>query len=522
MKFLPILVLAVLAGCSKPADDTRRILLYQSPMHPWVTSDKPGSCTICGMALVPVYEGGAGVEVGGLSLADVSLDALGVRTGVVEERELRETLRFSGFLEDDENIHRIVAAFYDGRVEEIFVEHVGQHVEKGAPLASLYSPELLYVVREYQRAVADRNDAVARNAGQRLIQFGLTVDQLRTLPKAADGNFAVKLLAPISGTVLTRNVYRGQYIKTGEPLFELGNLSRLWFHAEVYERDIGVIRLGQKAVITSASAPGRVFEGVVTFVDPNFDMVTRSTKVRIEVDNPLAEPGGLRRVLPHRASAEAHLDVVLGRALAVPRSAILRDGRREVAYVEVGPGRFEQRTVEVGRGTREFLEVLGGVKAGEKVVSEGNLLIDAEAQLRDGGAPAKAGTDNPSAFLAQMAAVSAALANDDAAGAVAAAGHLAHLVRDLPEAPGDLPELAGSDLRELRGRFFPWSSFAVAHAAKLRGEGGEPGVHVFECPMAGGAFDGAPDVVRWVQVSAQAANPFFGAAMRECGQEVKP
>ena len=150
---------------------------------------------------------------------------------------------------------------------------------------------------------------------------------------------------------MTKKALKGQYIKTGEPLFEMGDLSRLWFHAEVYERDLPDIRLGQKAILRTPTVPGREFEGVVTFIDPNFDPRTRSTKVRIEVDNPLAEGDarGLPRVLPHRAYAEADIIARLGEALVVPRSAVLRDGRRSIVYVESASGEYEQRAVKTGR-----------------------------------------------------------------------------------------------------------------------------------------------------------------------------
>ena len=323
-----LLALALLVSCTKREDEGPKVRFYQSPMHPWITSDKPGNCTICGMALVPVYEGQAAMETreGVISLNPRSIDVLAVTTVPVRRLELTKSLRFSGILEDDENIHRVIAAFYDGRIDQIYIEHVGKYVEKGQPLAAIYSPELLYVVREYQNAVrGGGNDSVARNSAQRLVQFGLSPEQVAILAKRPDNVFTIDLLAPISGTVLTKKALKGQYIKTGEPLFEMGDLSRLWFHAEVYERDLPDIRIGQKAVLRTPTVPGREFEGVVTFIDPNFDPRTRSTKVRVEVDNPLAEGDarGLLRVLPHRAYAEAEITARLGEALVVPRSAVL-------------------------------------------------------------------------------------------------------------------------------------------------------------------------------------------------------
>ena len=515
---------------------------YQSPMHPWITSDKPGNCTICGMALVPIYEGEAAMESkeGVVSLNPRSVNVLAVTTVPVRRFELTKSLRFSGILEDDENIHRVIAAFYDGRIDQIYVEHVGKHVEKGQPLAAIYSPELLYVVREFQNAMRGGDASVARNSAQRLVQYGLSAEQVAGLAKQPDNVFTIDLLAPISGTVVTKKALKGQYIKTGEPLFEMGDLSRLWFHAEVYERDLPDIRLGQKAVLRTPTVPGREFEGVVTFIDPNFDPKTRSTKVRIEVDNPPAEGDarGLPRVLPHRAYAEADITARLGEALVVPRSAVLRDGRRSIVYVESASGEYEQRAVKTGRVGDEGIEILEGVKDGERVVAQGNLMIDAEAQLRGSTAPAQAVSSLRAPvgeeFLRQLARVSEGLASDDAVAAVKAGQRLHELAAAIPEteeAQVDqvlarlkaIPKNpAGSDLKALRQSFLPWSLAGADLALALERGGQNPEVKVFECPMTGDSFPGAPSKAKWVQSGSEIRNPYLGAEMLSCGAEVKP
>lgn len=536
------LSLALVASCSKPQDQGRKVKMYQSPMHPWITSDKPGNCTICGMALVPVYEGESGMQVeeGIIALNPRSIDVLAVTTVPVRRLELTKSLRFSGILEDDENIHRIIAAFYDGRIDDIYVEHVGQYVEKGQRLAAIYSPELLYVVREYQNSMRSGDPTVARNSAQRLVQYGLSPEQVAALAKKAENVFTIDLLAPISGTVLTKKAFKGQYIKTGEPLFEMGNLSRLWFHAEVYERDLPDIRIGQKAILRTPTVPGREFEGVVTFVDPNFDPRTRSTKVRIEVDNPPAsgEGQGLTRVLPHRAYAEAEIIAHLGKGLVVPRSAVLRDGRRSVVYVEQSSGEYEQRAVRAGRVGDEGIEILEGLKDGERVVAHGNLMIDAEAQLRGSVAATQAmsALSKPigDEFLEQLAQVSEGLAADDAVAAIKAGQRLRELaaalgetgeaqidqllarLKDIPKNPG------GSDLKALRQSFLPWSTAGADLALALKRGGQAPEITVFECPMTGDSFPGAPSKAKWVQSGSDIRNPYFGAEMLSCGAEIKP
>ncbi len=544
-----LLGVAALLGCSKPVPDERTVSFYQSPMHPWITSEKPGNCTICGMALVPVYEGEKGLDPGGgiVPLSEASANVLDVATVPVRRIDMKKTLRFSGILEDDENLHRVIAAYYDGRIDQIQVNHAGQYIEKGRPLASIYSPELLYVVREFQNAMRGGNNAIARNAAQRLVQYGLSSEQVAGLAKQPDTVYTIDLLSPISGTVVTKRASKGQYIKTGEMLFEMGDLSRLWFHAEVYERDLPDIRMGQKAVLRSPTVPGREFEGVVTFIDPNFDARTRSTKVRIEVENPEAAPdsGGLRRLLPHRAYAEADLTADLGPALVVPRSAVLRDGRRSVAYVEKSEGRYEQRSVKTGRVGDEGIEIVDGLSEGERVVSEGNLMIDAEAQLRHGtGVPERVPTQpkpataaapsQTKAFLDQLAMVSEALASDDTVAAVNAGRSLHALAEVLPASSdpavdesivrlrGLVQNPGGSDLKAVRRSFLPWSLAGSELALALARTGRDPGVRVFVCPMTGDSFPGAPAEARWVQTGEDVRNPYLGSEMLSCGGQVPP
>ena len=412
---------------------------------------------------------------GVVSLNPRSVNVLAVTTVPVRRFELTKSLRFSGILEDDENIHRVIAAFYDGRIDQIYVEHVGKHVEKGQPLAAIYSPELLYVVREFQNAMRGGDASVAKNSAQRLVQYGLSAEQVASLGKQPDNVFTIDLLAPISGTVVTKKALKGQYIKTGEPLFEMGDLSRLWFHAEVYERDLPDIRLGQKAILELRRCRVANLKAWSRLSIRISIRRTRSTKVRIEVDNPLAESDarGLPRVLPHRAYAEADIIARLGEALVVPRSAVLRDGRRSIAYVESASGEYEQRAVKTGRVGDEGIEILEGLKDGERVVAQGNLMIDAEAQLRSSAAPAQpvSALRAPvgEEFLRQLARVSEGLAADDAVAAVKAGQSLQELAAAIPEtgeAQVDqvlarlkaIPKNpAGSDLKALRQTFLPWS-----------------------------------------------------------------
>lgn len=553
-----LLLAALLAGCGKPdSADDRKVRFYQSPMHPWIKSDAPGNCTICGMDLVPVYEGEEGVETDSKTvlLPKSTIQVIQVGTARVKRGTLQRTLRLAGVIDDDAGRHRMVAAFFEGRIEKPFIEQVGEEVRKGQPLAEIYSPELLYVVREYQRARAGRDRSVYDVAARRLIQFGLTPDQLEGIAVQSPDRYGIDLLSPITGTVIKRHVNQGQYVKTGDLLFELGDFSKMWFHATAYESDLPFLHLGQKAEVSTPAAPGATFEGVVTLIDPNFDPMTRSTTIRIEVANPLVRsPRGERRALPHQAFGEASLVAEAGEGLLVPRSAVLDTGRRVVAYVDKGEGRFERRDLQViARGDEQVL-IASGLAEGERVVTQGGLLLDAESQMKDSGGDSalpdlSVVSNSPSSatkipshpldnILTAIAGVGEALAADDLAASQKAVESLhapipsGTLSADVQSALAEVEKTrhltggAGS-LAEARAAYLPLSEAASALVLALQKERvGAGEFFVFACPMTETAFPGAPAKAHWIQKQEPLRNPWFGAAMAECGavvlQEARP
>ncbi|MEO6848757.1 MAG: efflux RND transporter periplasmic adaptor subunit [Chthoniobacterales bacterium] len=544
---IPILLGALLLGsCSRPKEtgDERKIKFYQSPMHPWITSDKPGNCTICGMQLVPVYAGeeAKAADPRRITLQPGTAQILNVATTEVHQAPLIKSLRLSGEIEDNDTMHRVVTAFFDGRIDETYVDHVGEAVKQGQPLADIYSPDLLYVVREYQEAFRSGNRAAAENAGKRLIQYGLTPDQVGRMAQKSPDKYGIDLLSPITGTIITRSIYPGQYVKKGDQLFSLGDFSTMWFHAQVYESDLPWIHIGEDATLTTPAAPGKTFAGKVTFIDPNFDPATRSTNVRIEVPNPLVEtPWGTRRELPHRAFGDAVVTVNLGNAILVPRSAVLDTGRRQVVYVEEKGG-YVRRDVKVGRRGEKDVEILQGVSPGERVVLSGNLLIDAESILATGGESMPSALAEPNKTIGTpfqplidvVEKMSTALAADDV-------NAFNVQIKDFPRALSSLPALSNGalavrsdavrgtghllpakNLEEARKEFLPFSDAVSALVLELKKQGAMTDASVLQCPMSASLYKGAPPDARWIQATFPIKNPFFGAQMLDCGTEVKP
>jgi len=518
MKHILAIVLLLVAGCSPQAgNDAKAIKSYRCPMHTWITSDKPGKCTICGMDLVPVGEGDESkmAAPGTVTLMPSSSQILGVATAPVRKGALEKTIRLSGIIDDDDTKHTIISAFFDGRIDKVFVDHVGEDISKDQPLAQIYSPELLYIVKEFQSSARrGQQDPVASVSRQRLIQFGLTPSEVEKLAVAQGAGYGIDLRSPMKGTLVTRNVYPGKFVKAGEMLFEVADYSVMWFHAKVYEQDLGWIETGAKASIETPAAPGREFEGKTTLIDPSFDPITRSTQVRIEVPNPeTGASSGWERLLPHKAYGEARISAKKDNVLVMPRAAVLDTGSRTVAYVDEGGGNYQRRDVTIGWRGDNDVEVLSGLAEGDKVVTQGNLMIDAEAQIAhadpvdppsDPKKPAGATGSVDQARLDALAGSAAALARDDLAAFNAGAS------------AWGLTKPAAS-LAEARAAFYKAVSPAVDEV--LRQPGSK--FKVYECPMAGTAFPGAPQTMRWIQQSGPLRNPWLGKMMAECGEEVE-
>ena len=548
-----IVTAGLLAGCgkSKPADtkSERKVLYYQSAMHPWIKSDKPGRCTVCGMELTPIYDGESGTASDGdmISLSASSIRVLNVQTMEVKTQALTKTLTVAGTIDDDDAKHRVLSAYVPGRIEKLHVSYVGAEVKAGEPLAEFYSPMLLQAEREYRVATGELRDAV----GTRLRQMGLSDEQIKALLGKSATQLMSQILSPVSGTVVEKKVYAGQYVQEGERLFEIADVSTMWFQFRAYEQDLPWIRAGQKVVISTPSLPGKSVTGVVKFIDPNLDEATRSTKVRVELENPLVDG---RRLFSHRLYADGVVHLDAPETLAAPRSAIIQTGPQAIAFVDQGGGGYARRVLKLGRHGDQVIEVLDGIAAGDKVVVNGNLLLDGQAEMNRSYASHPMHSDDTNAapafpaltgeqrkvvkdFLALADSLTTSLSADDVKefNAQAAKTHVTTpalltafegtnawqaLLRPI-EKVGHLS--AAENLKAARKAFHPFSEATVALAQALRRADKEfASVKVFRCPMTKDAFPGAPNRADWLQLKPEVRNPWFGAEMLDCGSEVKP
>ncbi len=526
------------------ASAERKVLYYQSAMHPWIKSDKPGRCTICGMELTPVYEGEKGLDESGggkvVSLTQNQIQVLHVQTSEAKIRPLVRILSVAGVIDDNSMRHRVLSAYVDGRIDKLHVNYLGAEVTEGQPLAEFYSPSLLQAEREYRQLSGE----LKKNTALRLRQMGLNPAQIELLDQKPADSLTSQILSPISGTVVSQSVYEGQYVTTGQQLFEIADFSTMWFNFRAYEQDMPWIKTGLTVRVTTPSLPGKTYTGKITFIDPNFDEATRSTQVRVDLDNPLVNG---KRELLHRLYADGLVELEAPSVLTVPRSAVIETGSEAVVYIEQSGGAYEHTVLKTGRRGDALVEVLSGLKEGDKVVTNGNLLIDGQAEMnRAFMTPTE--TETPVAkhvglnadqkksiadFIKVADAMSAALATDNLAAfntasksAMDTTGAMVDLLKPNVE---HLEALEKSrhfhgfdDIKSARTAFHTFTVAATTALEPLRKAGETPDFQIYECGMVDKAVPDVPKKARWIQTGGRTlANPFFGSEMSDCGEEIK-
>jgi membrane fusion protein, copper/silver efflux system len=518
--FLPLFSFA---HAAEPAAASSAVAahVYQCPMHPWIKSDHPGKCTICGMDLVAVTAASENAPAGVITLSPSAITTIGVQTATVARQPLTRTVRVGGRIDDDDTRHRILSARVPGRVEKLFLTFVGEPVEADAPLATIWSPEVLSAERVFVERIKSGGlaySASERSASREQLQLlGLSPADIAHLEQTLEPSAIVTVRAPEAGTVVSKSVYEGQYVQASDRLFEIGDFSRMWFVFDAFAQDIPWLHVGQTVEVTTQAVPGEIIRAPIAFIDPNFDEQRQTTRVRAVLPNPHYSVAGEAHSLPHRVLAEGRVLVETPAVLAAPRSAVLDTGGGPVAYVDVGGHAYQQRALQLGRRGDGLVEIMGGLAEGEQVVTEGNLLIDAQAQLAREAAP-QAPAVMASSLPADGDLAALAVVAIDAADALASDDFIRYqkLFPGLATAAHgfDLPPLApGDSLRAARLAFEPWSTQV---AGLLQSHRAHLGLKIFQCPMS-------PVLVgkgRWVQRALPLKNPFFGSGMPDCGTEV--
>jgi Cu(I)/Ag(I) efflux system membrane fusion protein len=368
----------------------RKLLYYRNPMGLADTSPAPKKDSM-GMDYIPVYsdEGANDDPTGTVRISPGKIQTLGVRTATVEMRPAASrTVRATGIVQFDERHLVTITTKAAGWIEHLAVTATGDEVKRGQVLAELYAPDLVAAEEEY--LVASRMGGHAMGAGaqgdagsltaaalQRLRTLDVPEDEIARLRRTGVATRRIAIRAVQDGVVIEKPVQEGMRIAAGEPLYKTADLATVWLIADVQERDIGLIRSGLTAVATFAAFPGQTFNGVVDFIYPVLSAETRTARVRIVMPN---TDRALRAAM--YASVEIAIPVGTGSVMAVPDSAVIDSGKRQLVLIAKGEGRFEPRPVRIGTHGDDWIEILDGIKPGEQVVTGANFLIDAESNIR--------------------------------------------------------------------------------------------------------------------------------------------
>ena len=372
---------------TRPSRD-RKVAYWRAPMDPGYTSETPGTSPM-GMDLIPVYEDELSAA-GTVQIDPVTVQNIGVKIAVAERRPLSRKIRAVGRVDYDETRMTDVNTKVDGWVEKLFVDYTGQVLKKGQPLLEIYSPELVAAQEEYLTAHdyhlrlqrSSSGDVVAgagdllRAAAQRLRYWDITDQQIAALQHTREVKRTMRVYSPQQGIVVHKAVFEGAHIKSGQHLYRIGDLANVWVYANVYEYELPWVQVGQSAEVELSYLPGRTFQGKVTHIYPFLDAKTRTVKVRMSFSNP-------DMALKPEMYANVNIRSTVSRdGLAVPVQAVIRSGERNVVVVALGKGRFQPRDVQLGVEADGFLQILAGLRAGERIVSSAQFLIDSESNLK--------------------------------------------------------------------------------------------------------------------------------------------
>ena len=393
--------------------ESKKPLFYRNPMNPAITSDVPAKDEM-GMDYVPVYaDGNAAKAAGAVTIDPVTVQSIGVRTAQVTRQTLARLVHAPGRIDYNETTMTRLHPRVDGWIEKLNVDATGQQVHKGEVLLGIYSPGLVTSEQEYLLTLESVDNAkrnqnpnaiaaaqeIADAASQRLSLLDVPERTIRSLEKTRKVSRTLDIQSPVSGIVMQIGGRQGQYVNPGTQLYMIADLSRVWVYVDVYEHDLPWVRVGDKADLEVAAAPGRVFEGKIEYIYPYMDAKSRTARVRIVFANPdnVLKPEMYANVTIHVAPQP--------NAIVVPSQAIVRSGTRDRVFVALGDGHFEPRDVETGISAGDLTQVLKGVEPGEMVVTSAQFLIDSESRLNEATAKmleARSGTGEDHAAHTDM------------------------------------------------------------------------------------------------------------------------
>ena len=377
---------------SESGNSTKReITHYAAPMDPTFISDKPGKSPM-GMDLVPVYADETPSSGTGISIDPAVVQKIGVRSVPAELIKLRKSIKAVGSVTIDEEKTASINLKTSGWIEELYLDKTGQEVKKGAPLFTLYSPELISAQEEYLLAIRyfdevsgspfEEVTSSARSlinaSRRRLINLDMSSTQIKRLAREGRPSRTVTFYSPVEGVVLHKKALKGLKVSPGQDLYKISDLKSVWISVKFFEQDSPWVSEGDPAKITIDNLPGKKFDGTVSYIYPYLDSKTFDFTARIKIknENLSLKPGMFATVNIIHENPKA--------SVVIPDEAVIRSGERNIVFIDLKNGHFEPRTVELGLfGDDRMVEILSGVQASEMVVTSAHFLLDSESSLQE-------------------------------------------------------------------------------------------------------------------------------------------
>ncbi len=357
--------------------------IWTCSMHPQIRKNEPGDCPICGMDLIPLEDEQNGeIDPMAISMSPTAMQLANIQTAVVGLMDPVKKVRLDGKIQEDERRVFSQSSHIPGRLEDLKINFTGEYVKKGQVIASVYSPDLVTAQEELfeSQKIKETQPQLFSAAKEKLRNWKLTDDQIEKILQSGTTTESFPIRADVSGYVIKKMVNPGDYLRRGESIFQIADLSKVWVLFDVYESDMAWIKKGDEVAFTVASLPGESFTETISFLDPVIDPITRVAKARVAVANPdlklkpeMFVSGTVRAQLPKKS------DVVV-----VPKTAVMWTGERSVVYVKSESDQgitFIMREVTLGPALAESYVIKSGLQKGEEIAVNGTFSIDAAAQL---------------------------------------------------------------------------------------------------------------------------------------------
>ncbi|GAA4834617.1 efflux RND transporter periplasmic adaptor subunit [Algivirga pacifica] len=385
---LGILLGWVIFGIQETPRETPHIEKYSTEtmwtcsMHPQIRQPEEGDCPICGMDLIPLKDEIDKGDPLAVKMSPTAMKLANIQTDLVGRMHPVKEVNLHGKVQVDERRVYSQTSHIKGRIEKLMINFTGEYVKKYQPIAQIYSPELITAQQELfeARKIMDTQPMLFNAAKEKLKNWKLTEAQIERILQKGTPDESFPVLSDHAGYVTAKMVNSGDHVMEGAVLFQVADLSKVWVLLDIYESDLPWVNKGDKVQIRVSSLPGKLFEGVIDYIDPVINPQTRVAKARLVINNPTLQ---LKPEMFVSAVVEATLKQTKD-ALVIPKSAVMWTGERSVVYVKTEEKQgvyFRMREIELGTALGDSYILKDGLSEGEEIATHGTFSIDAAAQL---------------------------------------------------------------------------------------------------------------------------------------------